>query len=91
MMLQSLAEGLYDRLPGLLVGNQWGTSALAYFNLAKEMADLSASEVRAPIRRALSGFAQIADERARVGDALVSSAGMLALLTTPIPLNRARR
>ena len=87
MMLQSLAAGLYDRLPGLLVGNQWGTSALAYFNFAKEMADLSASEVRAPIRRALyPGLAQIADERARVGDALVSSAGMLALLTTPIPL-----
>lgn len=87
MMLQNLAQGLYDRLPGIVIGREWGTSSLAYFNVAKEMADLSASEVRAPIRRALyPGLAQIASQRARVGEVLVGSTGMLALLTIPIPL-----
>jgi lipopolysaccharide exporter len=87
MMLQNLAQGLYDRMPGFVIGREWGTSPLAFFNVAKEIADLSASEVRAPIRRALyPGLAKIASQRARVGEVLVSSTGMLALLTIPIPL-----
>ncbi len=87
MMLQTLASGVQDKLPALVVGRAWGSSALAYFSVGREIADLSATEIRAPIRRALyPGLAQIAERRQRVGDVLVESAGMLALLTLPIPL-----
>jgi len=87
MMLQTLAVGVQDRLPALVIGRIWGTSALAYFNIGKEIADLSATEIRAPIRRALyPGLAQIADRRQRLAEVMVESTGMLALLSLPIPL-----
>jgi lipopolysaccharide exporter len=87
MILQNLASGFHERLPGLVIGREWSSSALAYFNIGKEIADLSTTEIRAPIRRALyPGLAQIADRRERLREVLVESTGMLALLTVPIPL-----
>jgi O-antigen/teichoic acid export membrane protein len=87
MMLQNLASGVYERLPGFVIGREWSSSALAFFNMGKEIADLSTTEIRAPIRRALyPGLAQITDRRERLGDVLVESTGMLALLTLPMPL-----
>ncbi len=53
MMILNLAGGLGERLPGLVIGRELGSSALAYFNMGKEIASLSTTEVRAPIRRAL--------------------------------------
>ena len=53
MMLQNLAMGVYEKLPGFVIGREWSSSALAFFNVGKEIADLSATELRAPIRRAL--------------------------------------
>ena len=87
MMLQTLAAGVQERLPALVIGRAWGSSALAYFNIGKEIADLSATEIRAPIRRALyPGLAQIADRRPRLAEVMVESTGMLALLSLPVPL-----
>ena len=87
MMLQTLIAGVQDRLPALVIGRIWGSSALAYFNIGKEIADLSATEIRAPIRRALyPGLAQIADRRQRLAEVMVESTGMLALLSLPVPL-----
>jgi len=87
MMIQNLASGLNDRLPGIVIGREWGSSALAYFNVAKEISDLSATEIRAPIRRALyPGLARLAERPTHLGDVLISATGMLALLTLPIPL-----
>ena len=87
MMIQNLASGVNEKLPGFVIGHLWNSSALAFFNMGKEIADLSATEIRAPIRRALyPGLAQIADRHERLGDVLVESTGMLALLTMPIPL-----
>lgn len=87
MMLQTLATGVNEKLPALVVGRSWGSSDLAFFNIGKEIADLSATEIRAPIRRALyPGLARIADRRQRLREVLVESTAMLALLTVPIPL-----
>jgi PST family polysaccharide transporter len=87
MMLQNLASGVYEKLPGIVVGREWGSSALAFFNMGKEISDLSTTEIRAPIRRALyPGLAQITDRREQMSSVLVESTGMLALLTLPIPL-----
>ncbi|HEX6138669.1 MAG TPA: lipopolysaccharide biosynthesis protein [Casimicrobiaceae bacterium] len=87
MMLQNLATGLNDRLPGIVIGREWSSDALAYFNVSKEIAEVSTTEVRAPIRRVLfPGISQIADQRQRLAEVLVKSTGMLALLTAPIPL-----
>ena len=87
MMLQSLAGGIYERLPGFLIGRELSSSALAFFNVGREIADLPSSELRAPIRRALyPGLATLSDRRDRVTDILVESTGMLALLTLPLSL-----
>jgi O-antigen/teichoic acid export membrane protein len=87
MMLQNVAGGVSTWLPGLVIGREWNSGALAFFNVSREIADLSTTEVRAPIRRALyPGLAQVADERDRLGRVLVESTGLLALLTVPIPL-----
>ena len=87
MMLQNLLGGVYDKLPALVIGREWSSSALAFFNMGKEIADLSTTEIRAPIRRVLyPGLAQIADRQQRLSAVLVESTGMLAVLTLPIPL-----
>jgi O-antigen/teichoic acid export membrane protein len=87
MMIQNLAAGVYDRLPGLLIGRELSSSALAFFNVGKEIADLSTTELRAPIRRVLyPGLATLSQQGDRVADILVESTGMLALLTLPISL-----
>jgi lipopolysaccharide exporter len=90
MMILNLAGGLSERLPGLVVGREWGSSVLAYLNVGREIAELSTTEIRAPIRRALyPGLAQIVHQPARLADVLVRCTGMLALLTLPIALGLA--
>jgi PST family polysaccharide transporter len=87
MMLQNLAAGFNEKLPAFIVGREWGSSALAFFNMGREIAALATTEIRAPIRRALfPGLAQVARQPARLNAALVDSTGMLALLSLPIPL-----
>jgi O-antigen/teichoic acid export membrane protein len=55
--------------------------------MGKEIAELSITEIRAPIRRALyPGLARIADRQERLSEVLVESTAMFALLTVPIPL-----
>lgn len=90
MMIQNLASGLNERMPGFVIGREWDSSALAFFNLGRELAELSSTEIRAPIRRALyPGLAQIVERRARLAEVLVRSSGVLALVTLPIPLGMA--
>ncbi len=87
MMLQNLLAGVNDKLPALVIGRAWGSSPLAFFNIGKEIAQLATTEIGAPVRRVLyPGLAQVAGRHARVGDILVESTGVLALLTLPIPL-----
>jgi PST family polysaccharide transporter len=87
MIFQNVASGISTWLPGIVIGREWSSGTLAFFNMGKEIADLSTTEVRAPIRRALyPGLAQVADQRERLASVLVESTGMLALLTVPIPL-----
>lgn len=87
MMIQNLVAGIYERLPGFVIGRELSSNALAFFNVGKEIAELSTTELRAPIRRALyPGLATLSDRRDRVTDILVESTGMLALLTLPISL-----
>lgn len=87
IMLQNLATGVSEKLPALVIGREFNSVALAFFNMGKEIADLSVTEIRAPIRRALyPSLAQIAGQQERVRDALIQTTAMLALLTMPIPL-----
>ncbi len=90
MILQNLVAGLCQKLPAFVIGHQWNSSALAYFNMGREIAELSRTEIQAPIRRALyPGLAQIAESPARLHATLVESTAMMALLTLPIPLGTA--
>lgn len=87
MLLQNLATNLNDKLPAFVVGREWGSGPLAYFNMGRELAAMAGSEIQAPIRRALfPGLAHIAGQPAKLTAALVESTGMLALISLPIPL-----
>jgi len=87
MIIQNLASGIYERLPGFVIGRELSSSALAFFNAGKELADLATTELRAPIRRALyPALATLSHQHERVTDVMVQSTGMLALMTLPIPL-----
>jgi O-antigen/teichoic acid export membrane protein len=87
MMLQNLASGLNNKVPVFIIGREWNSSVLGFFNMSKELANLSTTEIRAPVRRALfPGLAQLAADPTRLNPALVDATGMLALLTLPIPL-----
>jgi len=90
MILQNLVAGLNGKLPGFVIGHEMTSSALAYFNMGREISELSGTEIRAPIRRALyPGLAKIAGNRSHLGYALVESVSMMALVTLPIPLGTA--
>lgn len=87
MVLQNLATGLNDKLPAFIVGREWGSSSLAFFNMGRELAAMATSEIQAPIRRVLfPGLAHLAPQPAKLNAALVQSTGMLALISLPIPL-----
>lgn len=87
IMLQNLASGVNEKLPAMVIGRELNSVALAFFNMSKEIADLSVTEIRAPIRRALyPSLTQIAHQPERLRNVLVQTTGMLALLTIPIPL-----
>ena len=87
MMMQHLAAGLNSKVPVLIIGREWDSSVVGFFNMGREIANLANSEIRAPVRRALfAGLAQLATTPARLKPALVEATGMFALLTLPIPL-----
>ena len=87
ILLQNLAVGLNDRLPGFAIGHTADSKALAFFNIGKELADLATTELRAPMRRALyPGLARVVDAHENLTRALVETTGLMALVTLPIPL-----
>ena len=70
MAVQNCVHELNQRMPGWVIGRLAGVGAVAYYEVASEIATLATSELRAPIRRALyPGFAKMAaDRRALAGD-----------------------
>jgi PST family polysaccharide transporter len=87
MLMQNLAIGLTERIPALVIGRLFDASSLAFYNISKEISDLAATEVRAPIRRALyPGLSQVSDRQDRIKTVVIESTGMMALLTFPVPL-----
>ena len=87
MMVQNLAAGLNSKVPVLIIGREWNSSVVGFFNMGREIASLATTEIRAPVRRALfPGFAQLATDPSRLKAALVEATGMFALLTLPLPL-----
>ena len=90
IVVPRLSSSVNENSLTLVFGREFASSALAFFNVGREIADLSATEIRAPIRRALyPGLAQISERRQRIGEVLVESTGVFALLTLPIPLGLA--
>ena len=90
MIVQNLASGLHRKLPAFVVGRAAGSDALAFFNVANEIAELSATELAAPMRRALfPGLAHVAGNREHLAAMLVAATGVMALLTLPVPIGLA--
>jgi O-antigen/teichoic acid export membrane protein/glycosyltransferase involved in cell wall biosynthesis len=87
MAIQNCVHGLNLRMPGWVIGRLAGVGAVAYYEVASEIATLTTSELRAPIRRALyPGFAKMAADRRALHKSFVDAYGLMVLIGLPIPI-----
>ena len=85
VMVQTILATVNHRLPALLIGRWIGTSQVAFFTVAYEVATLATSEIMAPIRRVLyPAYAQIEADRQRFAVVIVNSLGVMALIGLPV-------
>ena len=85
VMVQTILATINHRLPALLIGRWIGTSQVAFFTVAYEVATLATSEIMAPIRRVLyPAYAQIEADRQRFAVVIVDTLGVMALIGLPV-------
>lgn len=87
IMLQNLLHGFNERLPALVIGRMSGPQALAFFNIAFEIANLASTELAQPIRRALfPGFAKMNENRQELADSFRWALSIIVTIGLPIPM-----
>ena len=84
LLVASIIELLYARLPDFVVGRAAGTSALGALSVARDLARLPAAEVAAPVNRAVfPGYVKLADDREQLARAYIRVTSRLLLLVVP--------
>lgn len=90
MVIQNFVHGLNLRAPAWAIGRFAGVGAVAHYEVGAEIATLTASELRAPIRRALfPGFAKLASDPTALKKSFLDVYGLMVLLGLPIPMGLA--
>src|SRR6266545_8415346 len=90
MVVQNVLHGCNQRMPGWVIGRLAGVGAVAYYEVAAEIATLSTSELRAPIRRALyPGFAKMAADRTALHNSFFDAYALMAIIGLPLPVGLA--
>lgn len=81
---QTVIGTINRRIPAILIGRWLGSSSVAFFTVAHEVATLATTEIIAPVRRVLyPAYAQIMADRARFVPAIIDSLGAMALIGLP--------
>ena len=87
MVVQNFVHGFNQRMPGWVIGRLAGVGPVAHYEVASEIATLTTSELRAPIRRALyPGFAKLASDAAGLRKSFLDAYGLMTLVGLPIPI-----
>lgn len=87
MIVQNILHGLNQRMPGWVIARLAGVGTLAFYEVAAEIATLTTTELRAPIRRALyPGFAKMADDRKALHQAFCDAYALMAVIGLPLPV-----
>ncbi len=87
MLIQNCLHGLNQRMPAWVIGRLAGIGAVAHYGAASQIATLTTSELRMPIRAALyPGFAKMADDRRALLKSFFDAYGLMALIGLPIPI-----
>ncbi len=83
-LLTSVVEFLYGRMASLVIGRFAGPAPLGAYTLANDLAAIATQEISAPIHRAVyPGYAQLANDRARLQQSYLGVVSMLALVVLP--------
>lgn len=84
VIVNSLSSFTYGRLDAFFIGKWLSTEALGFYALAREIADLAASEIVAPIRRVmLPGYSKINDDRERMKIGFLDGFALIVLIGAP--------
>jgi O-antigen/teichoic acid export membrane protein/glycosyltransferase involved in cell wall biosynthesis len=87
LLLANVLGYVRGRWIGLLIGRMLGTRTLGLFSVATDLADLAATEVAAPINRAVfSDYARTVQSGGRIGESYLNTAPVLWLICLPIAL-----
>jgi len=84
MFLRNLANWAAGRIDQFLVGRMVGASGLGGYFVASQIAGMVVMETVLPLGRALiPGYAKLLDDKARLAQALVTVAGVTAIIAIP--------
>jgi O-antigen/teichoic acid export membrane protein len=85
LVAQNVFVFLKDRAPDFIIGKFAGAHALGMWSLANELSSLVGTELIMPMNRAaLPTYSKLAEDRAALGAAYLSAAGLVALLVMPL-------
>lgn len=84
LMYQNLLQFCRDYSSNFIIGRIWGPAHLGSFTIASEIASMPATQVVAPINRAiLPGYSRLADDPAGLREGYLSVMAGIALLAVP--------
>jgi len=84
LLLGNFLSFLRMRSDTFVLGKVAGSEVLGLYNVAKEIADLAASEIVVPIRRVMvPGYAKLQGERAELQKAFIDGFGVIMLIGVP--------
>jgi O-antigen/teichoic acid export membrane protein/glycosyltransferase involved in cell wall biosynthesis len=87
MVVQNCLHGLNQRMPEWVIGRLTGIGAVAHYQVASQIATLTTSELRMPIRAALyPGLAKMAVDRNALHKTFFDAYGLMVLIGLPIPI-----
>jgi O-antigen/teichoic acid export membrane protein/glycosyltransferase involved in cell wall biosynthesis len=90
MVIQNFVHGLNLQAPTWVIGQLAGVGAVAHYAVGSEIATLTTSELRAPIRRAMfPGFAKLASDPQALQNGFLDAYGLMVLIGLPIPMGLA--
>jgi len=85
LLVNNILQFLRRRFDSLLIGKILGPATLGLYTIAHEISSLAASELVAPIMRAvLPGFSKLADDEAALKRALMDGSAIIQTICLPV-------
>jgi O-antigen/teichoic acid export membrane protein len=90
LLLSRIGFFFNARIDHILVGGNFSTSAMGYYNFAGELGELPGNELAVPMRRAIfPNLATMLSEHSRFDQTILNTVGLIALILVPIGMGLA--